>query len=278
MNQWASLKCFNCDFSFNSSGRLPKILPCSKIMCLSCVKYKNLQKFVHCNYCLTNRRDRSEELPTSIIILNLVNQNPSECINNKDQNLNIAKFHEKLKFELLDGEIIKIDDKFREMVFLIDIKAEKLIQQIHHLTNKQLNEIQKRKDYIQFYFNIDEIKNKSDLNAAYKALCASDSASFLYNLNQLKRLINDSENLNSYFIPNSSFDFENFHFGKLINTENQNIIYKVNTINSLFKEQFYSFKFNINLDTFHLNIDFLPLNNKFLLLYYSFFYTIGNKS
>ena len=73
----------------------PKILPCGKSVCLSCIsEMKSNNYAIKCKLCLNEHRiPRCEDLPTNEILLILINSaNSIEAINYKNNNsINITK-------------------------------------------------------------------------------------------------------------------------------------------------------------------------------------------
>ena len=148
------LSCIKCKLNLNTTQRTPRILPCNRLICTSCIEdcKQSLGGYIiDCNCSLkTHTIEKLDDLLISHISL--------ACLNNsKDLKNQIDQYKYSLELAKFD-----VSRHYDDMEMKIDIRAETLIEFIHDSRDLLHAEIKSRRQNTESQIESFESKYNSD--------------------------------------------------------------------------------------------------------------------
>jgi hypothetical protein len=259
-----STSCLKCNQLFNSKTQEPKILPCSHLLCKQCLdsNEKELGYYlVKCCACAkTHEMANLTDLPTSMLISNvLLSQEIEEDIS-EDDSTNVLRKNKRIKLDshlneldtYLRVEKFEINKHYDSVINDIDIRAESLINYIHkyrETLQEKVNYERKRtieqidcsdekqeptnSKFLQLKNNVESHKEKSDETK--------------YTIESFHSLASDMHKLQSFIfnVKKSCWYFVDSHLkldksllGHNLNVNLDRNYFKIKNLNDLLQDEF----------------------------------------
>jgi hypothetical protein len=248
--------CLYCNRYFDSVNYVPKILPCSHLMCKSCLdlQFKELSKFrIDCNVCYeSNVMDSKDGLPTSDLILAILSDNEHENVDHDFNQNQISKIFSNLKQSDAFLRIHNYDiyNHYFSVQCDIDCRAERLILAINlnerqSLINKLNDERDKfLKDHRPDNSNVTKFSDLIKRLNEIKQIVTNSKSSIdneLFNeivqvFNQLQSYYYNLKKSSWYFAESTQIQSKPF-FGHLLNSQLDNIYTKIRNLELLLNDE-----------------------------------------
>ena len=256
--------CTFCQNDFDNCENLPRILPCSNLICSSCVNqnYWRLgQYLIYCGFCgkYHKTNDFENNWPKSQLAINCFDTDTNNCIIKiKETAENYSNFFEIEKYQLinqLEENVSSVDLKAETLINLIQDTRESLISEVKSsfiIRNEEIESL--TRDMIQKFKEV----NLHSLNDKH---CLRD---FIKDFNDLQNLTNNLKNNSLSFKPRSS---DKTILGFFYNNNSQAIYKKIEALGGILEENENFILINPNsfLRTSCFKRYYLPINLKRLL-------------
>ena len=280
--------CLNCKQNYDRELKIPKILPCSHLMCKSCIDshLKQLSKYrIVCKICFeSNIMTTIDDLPTSDMIIDILLKNESdneEHYLNKDQQTKLfSKLNELNVFVRLQN--LDIYNHYFSVQCDIDYRAESLMQSINvsgvGYREILINKISEERDKTLNMHQSKGTETNSNRNLFLdliekldrQKMVVENSKSLIKN-ELFGEIIQDYNKLQSYFFNlkksswyfvDSPIKYDKSLVGHLINSQLDNNYMKIKNLKLLLKDEdhFKKVYFNSKYDEESLRNKIIPLS------------------